>query len=307
MRTGAWPAPPGQVSTATAWDCARDGLHPWQAKMVRLPPAAWEAWTRPAGPLPCGSPLPKALGVGQHVRGGMEGHAGCCPSPCTREEHSGLAAGPGLHAFSLNCPCETPVQLAVPAMLASLKGRKGKRVAMVLGGAVLDRWRRLQTRPYRVTGLLWAQHGLGRGSGNNTTSNNWQERTRGPFQGHRRPAPFLLRLGAGQTDPAGDGDSSAALLGVLCNRHSPSRHGPIPRCGGEAMLKNSWLGGGSPTGTVAPAASAERVWCRARCTYPMQRKQGAAHLPPACLPPVITAWLLIHMPSLGRRTKVNRP
>jgi len=124
---------------------------------------------------------------------------------------------------------------------------------------MLDRWRRLQTRPYRVTGLLWARHELGRGSGNNTTSNNWQECSRGPFQGHGRPALFLLRWGAGRTDAAGDGDSSVASLGVLGDGHGPSLCGPIPCCGGEAVLKDCWLGGGSPAGTVAPAAGAGQV------------------------------------------------
>lgn len=260
------------------------------------------------GPLPCGSPLPKALGDGRCVRGGVQGHAGCHPSPCTREQHSGFGASPRLSAFSLNCPCETPVRPVVPAVLALLGGRNGKRAAVGLGGVVLDRWRRLQTRPYRVTGLLWARHGLGRGSGNNTTSNNWQECTRGPFQGHGRPAPFLLRLGAAWTDPAGDGDSSAASLRVLRDGHGPSHRGPIPCCGGEAVLKDSWLGGGSPAGTMAPqpmrtgsvAGQGARVQCnrgRELLTSPL----------PACLPPSITAWLLVHMPSLDRRTKVNRP
>lgn len=143
------------------------------------------------------------------------------------------------------------MQSAVPAMLAPLGGRNRKRAAVVLGGAVLDWRRRLQTRPYRVTGLLWARHGLGRGSGNNTTSNNWQECTRGPFQRHGRPALFLLRLGAGWTDRAGDGDSLSALFGVLRDRHGPSSCSPILCCGREAVLKGSWLGGRQPHGHSA--------------------------------------------------------
>lgn len=205
MWTGAWPVPPGQVSAAAAWDGVTRGTATSASKN------GWAA---------------------SHGRGGMEqshgspavwlsfaqgpwGRAACPWRHCCPEECSGLGAGPRLSAFSPNSPCETLVQLVVPAMPALLGGRSRERAAVVLGGAVLDRWRSLQTRPYRVTGLLWGRHGLGRGSGNNTTSNNWQERTRGPFQGHGRPALFLLRSGAGQADPAVDGDSSAALLGVL--------------------------------------------------------------------------------------------
>lgn len=200
--------------------------------------------------------------------------AGPCqllPQP-TREQCSGLGAGPRL------------VWPMVPTMLASFRGRNRKKAAVVLGGAVLVWRRRLQTWPYRVTGLLWAQHGFGRGSGNNTTSNNWQEHTRGPFQGHGRPALFLLHLGAGQTDLAGDGDSSSALLRELHDEHGlfttvtscvevekPYRRTPGRR-------------GGSPLGTMAPASSADWLWCRARCTHLVECGQGAAHLFPAYLP-----------------------
>lgn len=132
-------------------------------------------------------------------------------------------------------------------------------MAMVLEGAVLDWCRRLQTWPYRVTGLLWAQHGLGRGSGNNTTSNIWQECTWGPFQGHGLPALFLLHAEDGQADPAGDGDTSTALLGVLCDGHGPLRHSPhlVLRCRGcaEGLL----AGGRQPHGhSVLTRSTAEQ-------------------------------------------------
>lgn len=106
---------------------------------------------------------------------------------------------------------------------------------------MLGRWKRLQPQPYKVTGLLCAQHGLGRGSGNNTTSDNWQEQTQGPFQPHKHPAPLLLHLGAEWTDPVGDGDCLAAFIGVLHDRHEPMHHIPIPCCAKEATLKNSWV------------------------------------------------------------------
>lgn len=157
--------------------------------------------------------------------------AGSCqllPQP-TREQCSALCAGPRL------------MWPMVPTMLAPFRGRNRTKAAVVLGGAVLGWRRRLQTWPYRVTGLLWAQHGFGRGSGNNTTSNNWQEHNRGPFQGHGRSALFLLHLGAGQTDLAGDGDSSPALLRLLHDRHGPLHHSHILCGGGEAIQEDSWL------------------------------------------------------------------
>lgn len=231
-------------------------------------------------------------------------HTRLCPLCCCPKECSGLGAGPRLSAFSPNHPCETLVQPVVWAMPAPLGGRNRKRVSVVLGGAVLDWRRRLQARPYRVTGLLWAQHGLGRGSGNNTTSNNWQERTRGPFQGHGRPALFLLRSGVRRADPVGDGDSLAASLGVLCDRHGPLRHSPPPTLQWRGCAEGLLAGGRQPRGqpvlTRSTAGQGAHVQCntgRELLTSPL----------PARLPPFITAWLLVHMPSLDQRTKVNRP
>lgn len=130
--------------------------------------------------------------------------------------------------------------------------------------------------------MLWAQHGFGRGSGNNTTSNNWQEHTWGPFQGHGRPALFLLHLGAGQTDLAGDRDSSSALLRVLHGAPCTT----IPSCVvvERPCRRTPVWRGGSLVGTVASASSADWVWCRERCTHLVECGQGAAHLFPGCLP-----------------------
>lgn len=174
-----------------------------------------------------GSPWPKVLRNGQHVPGE------CRIMPAAAPAHQGTVLWIG---------CWSQAHVANGSQHASpFRGRNRKKAAVGLGGAVLGWRRRLQTWPYRVTSLLWAQHGFGRGSGNNTTSNNWQEHSRGPFQGHGRPALFLLHLGAGQTDLAGDGDSSSALLRVLYGKRGTLHHSPILCCGGDAMQEDSWL------------------------------------------------------------------
>lgn len=111
--------------------------------------------------------------------------------------------------------------------------------------------------------MLSARHGLGRGSGNNTTSNNWQEHTRCPFQGHRHPTLLRRCWGAGRAHlaPAGIPRTPGSMC-VLWGGCVPSQlgwgaqpivyHPPTPCRGTRRGCAERLLPGGQPPWEMSP-------------------------------------------------------